>query len=120
MEQIEDIATFLRVLKQKERRITYTEHAILRARARDIIRDDECKVAIFESDLAGSIPHIIVEQYSENPAEQKFKLYYRYPEGGFVAYVISMDGEIRLITVYKVSRSLQKKIYKIMKRGDYL
>jgi hypothetical protein len=106
---------FLTLIRQKERRIVYTAHAIRQARDRGLI-GAEGGIKRLEADLLKE-PAIAVEQDSEKPDERKFKLYYGLPEeGGFIAYVITTDGELRVITAYRTSKTLQKKIYKFMKR----
>ena len=119
MEEKLDADIFLKLFAQKKREIQYTEHAIQRARIRKLIPENELSVKRFEMDMYNNKPDVVVEQISENPEERKFKVYYKSPDGGFVAYILSIDGQIRLITTYKTSKSLQEKIYKHMKRGMY-
>src|SRR3989338_6833674 len=112
MEELVEIATFLELLKQKERKITYTFHAISEAKYRKLISENETEIKVFESDINEGTIYLIVEQASEIPDEKKFKLYCHYPKGGFIIYIIAINAEIRLITVYRTSKSLQKKLYK--------
>jgi len=115
MERAFSPSDFLTLIRQKERRIVYTDHAIRQARDRGLIgAEDEIKR--LEADLLEE-PAIAIEQDSEKPGERKFKLYYGFPsEGGFIAYVITTDGELRVITAYRTSKSMQKKVYKFMKQ----
>ncbi len=106
---------FLNLLRQKKGRIVYTAHVIRQARDRGLIGTGG-EIKRLEADLLEE-PAIVVEQDSEKPDERKFKLYYGLPdEGGFIAYVITTDGELRVITAYRTSKSMQKKVYKFMKR----
>ncbi|OGJ49878.1 hypothetical protein A2335_01000 [Candidatus Peregrinibacteria bacterium RIFOXYB2_FULL_32_7] len=116
MEKVIDVNVFLTLLTQKKRGIIYTEHSIQRARMRQLIGDNTDKIEKFEKDLYENVPHLVVEQPSESPGDRKFKIYYRSPERGFDTYVLSIDGQIRLITIYKTSKTLQKNIYKYRKR----
>lgn len=109
-------ADFLNLLGQKKRRIAYTSHAISQAKDRGLVGAGESEIRRLGSDLLEE-PAIVVEQDSEIPHERKFKVYYGLPtEGGFIAYIITTDGELRVITAYRTSKSMQKKIYKLMKR----
>ena len=115
MEKAISTEDFQKILKKKERQILYTPHAVQRAKLRKIITEDENEINRFENDIKKK-PDIIVEQDSEISDERKFKLYYRFERGGFLTYILAMDGEIRVITVYRTSKTLQKKIYKYRKR----
>ncbi|MCI0503319.1 hypothetical protein L0Y65_01255 [Candidatus Micrarchaeota archaeon] len=117
MEQITDPRSFQGLLRQKERIIVFRKHALQQARLRNLAVEGDTELAVFREDLLGKEPYLVVEQASEIPKERKFKLYYRWPEGGFITYVASIDGQISLITVYRTSKALQKKIYKWRKRG---
>lgn len=119
MEELIEIDAFLKRLRHKERQIVYTFHAINEAKRRKLISENEKEIKIFEADIKEGTIYLGVEQSSELPGEKKFKLYYHYREGGFIVYVISLDGEIRLITVYRTSKSLQKKVYKYIKSKGY-
>ncbi|MFH0884150.1 MAG: hypothetical protein V1861_00385 [Candidatus Micrarchaeota archaeon] len=117
MEQIVDLRSFQNLLRQKERIIVFRRHALQQARLRRLAAEDDTELAVFRADILEKEPYLVVEQASEMPRERKFKLYYRWPEGGFIAYIASIDGQISLITVYRTSKALQKKIYKWRKRG---
>jgi hypothetical protein len=119
MEETIEVHIFLEMLRQKTRDIAYTRHSIRQAKMRKIIADKETKIEKFEKDFQEEEPYCVVEQTSETVAERKFKLYYRSHEGGFVVYIISMDGQIRLITVYRTTKSIQEKVYKYAKREGY-
>jgi hypothetical protein len=120
MEKKIDAEDFLKLLRAKKRKTIYTEHSIQRAKARKLISNGEATIKIFEKDLEEKTPDIVVEQTSENPDERKFKIYYRSSETGFYTYVITINGGVRLITAYKTSKSLQRKVYKHLKRGIHI
>lgn len=107
---------FQKLLSKKSRQIVCTVHAIQRAKMRKIIDEDETEIKRFETDIKEK-PSIVVEQDSEIPNERKFKLYYRSSTGaGFITYIVSINADITLITVFRTSRALQKKIYKYRKQ----
>ena len=105
---------FQKILAKKKRQIVYSDHAIQRSKMRKIIDENDTEIKRFESDIEK--PSIVVEQDSESPDERKFKLYCRSSTGGFITYIVSIDGDITLITVYRTSKGLQKKLYKYRKQ----
>ncbi len=118
MEEKIEVAAFLKLLKQKTRDIVYTRHSIVQARKRNLIGAELDKIDTFESDIQNT-PYLVVEQVSEHPDERKFKVFYRSPVGGFLCYVFALDGQIRVITARRETKSLQKKIFKIEKEKGY-
>jgi len=116
METKISVSDFLKTLKQKARDISYTEHSIQRAKTRKIISEAESIIKRFEKDIKDSNPDVVVEQTSENPDERKFKAYYKAIEGGFMTYIIILDGYIRLLTIYRTSKTKQEQVYKHAKR----
>ena len=116
MEKKIPVDEFQKLLSKKSRQMVYTVHAIQRARMRKIISENETEIKRFETDMKES-PSIVIEQDSESPDERKFKLYYKSSkEGGFIAYIVSINEDITVITVYRTSKALQKKIYKYRKQ----
>lgn len=111
MELPVEAGVFERMLRSKERKLEYTAHSIRRARKRAIIAEHENTIPRFEDDLNNSAPYKVVEQPSENPGERKFKIYYR-SQSGFMVYVIVLDGQIRLLSVYRTSKKIQKMLYR--------
>lgn len=113
MERAVSEETFLKLPNAKERILVYTAHAVRQARKRGIISDDERTVPRFEKDLQGNKPYKVVEQDSENTNERKFKVYFqaRAPEGGFMAYIVVLNKQMRLISIYRTSKKLQETIY---------
>ncbi len=106
---------FRKLLHNKTRSLKYTSHSIDRAVKRAIITRTEETIPRFEKDVHGNDPYLVVEQDSDSPAERKFKLYYRAPEGGFIAYIVVLNNQMRLISVYKTTKSIQQKMYKCEK-----
>jgi hypothetical protein len=116
MEQEFDVNAFKHLLGQKQREIVYTKHAIVRARSRKIISDVEDTIKSFETDIHHREPHMVVELDSERIDERKFKAYY-HSKWGYMGYVISIDGQITVITILNVSKRRQDKLYKYSKRS---
>ncbi len=94
---------FLGLLKSKSRRLAYTIHSEGQSQKRHL------PLSVFEKDLKGSSPVAIKEQESESTGERKFDLYYLQSGDYFHRYVIVINSEIRLITLMRVSREIQKK-----------
>lgn len=117
MEEKVDPDEFIKLLKGKDRNILLTDHSLKQAKMRQIIKDDETDIKQFKTDIYNKIPFLVAEQDSENPNVRKFKLYYRSTKKGFIVYIISVNAQIRLITIYPTTKSLQKQIYKYRKRG---
>jgi hypothetical protein len=116
MEKFVSADFFLILIKQKKREIIFTEHAIQRAVRRDIICEGKSQIRQFSKDIQRR-PDMVVEQDSEISGQRKFKAYYRSSGKGFMTYVLTINSAIRLITIYRTSRNLQKKLYKSRKRG---
>lgn len=108
---------FTKLLHSKERESVYTAHAIEQARKRSIISDQEKVIPVFERDIK-SKPYLVVEQDSEEDGERKFKVYYESPAGGFMAYILVLNKWIRVITIYKTSKELQRKVYRYERRSN--
>ena len=116
METEIDIGAFESLLKQKRREIYYTKHALAQAKSRNIVNDEETAVKPFENDILCRIPDIVMElEGPEKPDERKFKAYFK-SEWGYRVYIMSIDGQISLITIYIISRRKQEKLYKYLKR----
>jgi hypothetical protein len=103
------------LLKAKSREVVCPQHAVSKAILRGIISHPDDCIPLVEKDLYKREPHIVVEQEPEG-GERRFRAYYRYPEWGFIAYIILINSQIRLKTVYKTSKKIQKKAYRLTKR----
>ena len=102
MEKPIETEEFLRILKNKNRAVVYTKHSLNQAKQRGIVEDNANRIKIFETDILEKEPNIIVEQSSEKQEERKFKIYYKSDSlGGFMCYIITADGKLTLITVYR-------------------
>jgi len=119
IESLIDVNVFLKLLKEKKREILFTAHAVSQAKNRNLIGEDEAGIGIFVQDITLGMPHRVVEQSSEKPGERKFKAYYLSSSGGYMCYILTMDGQISLITIYRTSKRLQKNIYKYRKARGY-
>ena len=62
---------------------------------------------VFEADLFDSFPLAVFEQESEFEGERKFDVYYPQKAGYFHRYVITLNSELRVITLMRVSKELQ-------------
>ena len=93
---------FAQVLGGKHRQIQHTRHCILQAHKRGM------PLAVFENDLQNERPVLVLEQESENAGERKFDAYFLQKGDLFHRYVFSMNDEIRLITLMRTSKSVQK------------
>ncbi|HII53238.1 hypothetical protein COT30_02700 [Candidatus Micrarchaeota archaeon CG08_land_8_20_14_0_20_49_17] len=99
-----ELTNFVKILKSKERKIAYTKHAPKRAETRSM------SLGIFESDIKNETPVAVVEQKCESLGERKFDVYYRQASGLYHRYVIVLNETIRLITLMRISKDLQKNL----------
>ena len=113
MEKIIDTKEFLELLKKRERKIVYRKHAIKQAKERNFIHNSMETIPIFESDISRNTPYLIVEQTCETPEHSQFKVYYNSPLGGYSVYILILNDEMFLRSVYRTTKNLQKKIFKI-------
>lgn len=97
-----DIDSFLRLMKEKARELNFTVHARARCENRTLPE------SIVENDLLSGRPLIAFEQESESKNERKFNVYYKQSAGYSHRYVIALNGEVRVITVMRISRDMQK------------
>ena len=119
VEDLIDTDEFVALLKKKQRKIKYTSHSQEGANNRNLA-DDKTRIdEIFETDLKEHNPYKVFEQTCETPGERKFKLYFMSSSGGFMCYVIVLNDELRLITVYRTTKNLQEKIYKRLRERGY-
>ena len=93
---------FAKLLNAKQRKIHYTKHCAERAHRRGL------PLAVFENDLQNELPVLVLEQESEIPSERKFDVYYFQRGDLFHRYVFSINDMIRLITLMRTSKSIQK------------
>lgn len=113
-----DVDDFLKLLKAKDRDFVYPPHSIDQAIRRQFLAGPEDSIPIFENNIHDDIPYKVVEQEPADD-ERTLKLYYKNAQskrGGFNVYVIIINSQIRLKTVYWTSKSVQKDAYRIIKR----
>ncbi len=74
-------------------------------------------------DITEKEPYKVVEQECETKDERKFKAYYPSDLGGFSCYIFVIDGEIRLVSLYRTTKKLQQRVYgqlyKYQKEKEY-
>ena len=109
---------FLILLRKKQRVVFNTDHSIEKAKRRQFISDTENNVDLLEADLKRE-PHLVVEQDCKTPNERQFKVYYPSSKGGYACYVLVMDGQIRLVTIYRTTKKLQEQVYKYERAKGY-
>lgn len=101
------VSEYWELLNAKERDQIFTKHYYQ-------------KIANFETcpdnDILKSKPFLVVEQTIDEKYERKFKIYYR-STWGFLAFVVILNDQFRVVTAYPISKKNQKKIYKYRKRG---
>ncbi|HLD76179.1 MAG TPA: hypothetical protein VI874_04120 [Candidatus Norongarragalinales archaeon] len=96
------MAEFQRTLSEKKREFVLTRHAELRIYERGLHQRP------IEFDLFnGAIAHV-VEQFSENPEERKFVVDLLTSDRLSLRYVIAINSEIRVITLMKKNRQLER------------
>lgn len=93
---------FVQLLKAKKREIHHTRHCTEQSHRRGM------PLAVFENDLKNEKPVLVLEQESEQAGERKFDVYYLQRADLFHRYVFSINDEIRLITLMRTSKSIQK------------
>jgi len=98
------VGEFERLLKSKPRVMKPTPHSLERARKRQL------PLSVVEVDLREGRPVLVFEQESEVAGERKFDVYYLQKPGYFHRYVISLNNELRVITVMRTSKDLQKRV----------
>jgi len=62
----------------------------------------------FGEDFLRSKPVFVFEQESEVSGERKFDVYYPQTPDLFHRYVVSLNNEIRVITMMRVSKAFQR------------
>ncbi len=97
-------AEFKKLLAAKRRDSHFTRHARQQSEKRTI------PLAVFEEDLARNEPVLVLEEECETAGERKFDVYYRQAAGLFHRYVICLNNKIRLITLLRTSKDVQKKV----------
>ncbi|OIO25250.1 hypothetical protein AUJ14_04505 [Candidatus Micrarchaeota archaeon CG1_02_55_22] len=96
------IDEFVRLLNNKKRPIAFTAHALERARQRLLPQQ------VLEQDLSAGRPVAAFEQESDSPSERKFSAYYLQRPGLFHRYVVTLNNVLRVITVMRTSKELQR------------
>lgn len=95
---------FNTVLKTKSRQIVFTKHAERRATQRFF------NSRMVEDDMLNRTPVMVLEQESGKEGERMFDLYYVQSPGVFHRYVACLNDEIRIITVLRTTKDIQKKV----------
>ena len=78
-------------------------HAKARAGQRNL------PISFFEEEIRAK-PTIVFEQQSDTTGERQFNAYYRQTEGYFHRYVLTLNDELRLITLMRVKKEAQRRI----------
>jgi hypothetical protein len=94
---------FVELLRSKIREVRFTKHARFQSEKRLL------PLKIAEQDIFEKTPLIVLEQDSERKEERKFNVYYPQDAGLFHRYVVAINSELRVITVIRTSKELQKK-----------
>lgn len=94
---------FFRLVHAKLRHFRLTRHATLKSE-KLFLPENAVK-----ADLFGERPLAVFEQPSDEAHERKFNAYYAQMAGLFHRYVLTLNNEIRLITVIRTSKDLQKR-----------
>ncbi len=107
---------FKKILKTKKREIVYTRHSFHQAKKRHFKYSlEKFRINIFEEDIR-IMPAYVFEEHSEFQDERKFRLYYEIRKGIYRTYVVCINSQIRLITLLRVKKDLQKKLCEHMKK----
>ena len=93
---------FEKLLKSKKRVFVLTKHSAKRVRERSLPE------SLIKADIFENTPLKVVEQACETPGERKFSAYYLQIAGYFHHYIIVLNNEMRIITVMRTSKDLQK------------
>lgn len=95
---------FERLLKIKKRGYEITDHAKERAQKRYLL------IETFKKEIESSKPVRIFEQEHETSGERKFDVYYLQTDNFYHRYIIVLNDNIRLISLMRVSKDMQRKI----------
>jgi len=116
VEKIIDTKEFLELLKRQVRKAVYRKHALKQAKEREFIRNGMESIPAFESDISVNVPYLVVEQTCETPEHRQFKAYYNSSQGGYSVYILILNDQMYLTSVYRTTKNLQKKIFKFERR----
>lgn len=95
--------TFFALISAKKRRLEFTVHAISRAERRFMDK------GICERELATVLPFFVEEQASEIQGERVFDVYFLQKDEKYHRYVIVINEVLRVITMMRISRDLQRR-----------
>jgi len=109
------VKIFIEIIKRRQRDVVYTGHSIEKGRLRQFLSEGD-QIKVFDADINGKEPFKIIEQGCETQGERKFKAYYQSSLGGFMCYIFVIDGQIRLVSLYRTTKRIQKQIYKYGKQ----
>lgn len=108
MKEIE-ATEFKKILEKKRREVVFTIHSRERAEQRRI------NLNTVENNLYSGEIVKVVEQKAEKTGERKFDVYFLQKPGLFHRYVVCLNNLIRVITLMRVSRTLQKIVSGVLK-----
>ena len=98
-----DPKKFFELILFKKRPLVFTKHALLKLEKRFM---DE---AICEKELTTLAPIHVEEQACDAQGERLFDAYYFQKDEKFHRYVIVINEVIRVVTMMRISRDLQKR-----------
>ena len=98
------VGEFMQALLSKRRVTVFTTHASAMADKRGLPK------SAFEDDIKNQRPAIIIEQESEVACERKFDVYYLQAGRTFHRYVIALNNMMRVITLLRTNKDVQRKI----------
>ena len=113
METIIDTQEYLKLIRRQDRKIVYRKHAIKQAIERDFIRNGMETIPSFEKDISENTPHLAVQQTCETKDHKQFKVYYGSALGGYSVYILILNEQMYVISTYRTTKNLQKKIFKL-------
>ncbi len=88
-------------------KIIFTEHALLRAKIRNIKIDDVKRELTNPKEL-----YYFEEQEAEFPNEKKFNLYFKHSNNYNHRYVIVINDKCIVVTVIRINKKIQRKVDK--------
>ncbi len=95
---------FRTLLSLKAREFFSTKHAVAQAEKRFL------PIEIARRELENEPPILVLEQECETTGERKFDVYFVQKEGVFHRYVVCLNSRLRLITLMRTSKDVQKKV----------
>ena len=108
---------FRKILKEKKREVVYTVHSFHQAKKRHFKHSlEKLRIDSFEEDIKRE-PAFVFEQNSEFIDERKFRAYFEISRGVYRMYIICINSQMRLITLLRVKKHLQKTLYEHMSKN---